>query len=95
LLTSGGKENSADQSKAPDVWHSFRSEMDRLFDRFVFGRCGGCSTRNLRGGRQLIPNFSTLAIDMHEDEKAYSISSELPGIDAKDIDVSYPTARWC
>ena len=28
------------------------------------------------------------AIDMSEDEKAYKISAELPGIDAKDIDVS-------
>ena len=32
--------------------------------------------------------FSTPAIDMSEDEKAYKISAELPGIDAKDIDVS-------
>jgi HSP20 family protein len=62
--------------------------MDRLFDRFVFRRCVGCSIRNLRSGRQLIPNLSTLAIDMHEDEKPYSISSQLPGIYAKDIDVS-------
>ncbi len=28
------------------------------------------------------------AIDLSEDEKAYKISAELPGIDAKDIDVS-------
>jgi HSP20 family protein len=28
------------------------------------------------------------AIDMSEDEKVYKISAELPGIDAKDIDVS-------
>ena len=33
-------------------------------------------------------SFSTPAIDMSEDEKAYKISAELPGIDAKDIDVS-------
>jgi HSP20 family protein len=33
-------------------------------------------------------SFSTPAIDMSEDEKAYKISAELPGIDAKDVDVS-------
>jgi HSP20 family protein len=33
-------------------------------------------------------SFSTPAIDMSEDEKAYKISAELPGIDATDIDVS-------
>jgi HSP20 family protein len=32
--------------------------------------------------------FSMPAIDMSEDEKSYKISAELPGIDAKDIDVS-------
>jgi HSP20 family protein len=33
-------------------------------------------------------SFSAPAIDMSEDDKAYRISAELPGIDAKDIDVS-------
>jgi HSP20 family protein len=28
------------------------------------------------------------AIDMSEDDKAYKISAELPGLDAKDVDVS-------
>ena len=33
-------------------------------------------------------SFAAPAIDMSEDEKVYKISAELPGIDAKDIDVS-------
>ena len=33
-------------------------------------------------------SFSTPAIDMSEDEKTYKISAELPGMDAKDVDVS-------
>jgi HSP20 family protein len=33
-------------------------------------------------------SFAAPAIDMSEDEQAYRISAELPGIDAKDIDVS-------
>ena len=33
-------------------------------------------------------SFSMPAIDMSEDETAYKIAAELPGMDAKDIDVS-------
>jgi len=76
------------QTSAPDIWQSFRSEMDRLFDRFGFP--------SLRRVFDIEPawrsassfSFSVPAIDMSEDEKAYKISAELPGIDAKDIDVS-------
>jgi HSP20 family protein len=72
----------------PDVWNSFRGEMDRLFDRFGFP--------SLRRVFDMEPSwlpassfsFSAPAIDMSEDEKAYKISAELPGIDTKDIDVS-------
>ena len=74
------------QTNVPDVWHSFRGEMDRLFDRFGFP--------SLRRMFDIEPawrssfSFSMPAIDMSEGEKAYKISAELPGIDAKDIDVS-------
>src|SRR5271167_1694798 len=77
------------QTTLPDVWQSFRSEMDRLFDRFS-SRFGFPSLRGMfdtePAGRSSF-SFSTPAIDMSEDEKAYKISAELPGIDAKDIDV--------
>lgn len=73
---------------APDIWQSFRGEMDRLFDRFGFP--------SLRRVFDIEPSwrsassfgFSAPAIDMSEDERAYKISAELPGIDAKDIEVS-------
>ena len=76
----------------PDVWQSFRSEMDRLFDRFG----SGFGFPSLRRMFDIEPawrsassfNVSAPAIDMSEDDKAYKISAELPGIDAKDIDVS-------
>jgi HSP20 family protein len=64
--------------------------MDRLFDRFG----GGFGFPSLRRMFDIEPTwrssfgFSMPAIDMSEDEKAYKISAELPGIDAKDIDVS-------
>jgi HSP20 family protein len=78
------------QTNVPEVWHSFRSEMDRLFDRFG----SGFGFPSLRRMFDIEPawrssfTFSTPEIDMSEDEKAYKISAELPGIDAKDIDVS-------
>jgi HSP20 family protein len=76
------------ETTTPDVWRSFRSEMDRLFDRFGFP--------SLRRMFDMEPawrpassfTFSVPAIDMSEDEKAYKISAELPGLDAKDVDVS-------
>jgi HSP20 family protein len=78
------------QAGLPDMWQSFRSEMDRLFDRFA----GGFGLPSLRrmfdaepAGRSSF-GFSTPAIDMSEDEKAYKICAELPGMDDKDVDVS-------
>jgi HSP20 family protein len=75
----------------PDVWRSFRSEMDRLFDRFS-GGFGFPSLRrmfDIEPGRPISTfRFSVPAIDMTEDDKAYKISAELPGLDAKDVDVS-------
>jgi HSP20 family protein len=84
------KKTAPAQTNVPDVWHSFRSEMDRLFDRSG----SGFGFPSLRRMFDVEPawrssfSFSTPAIDMSEDEKAYKISAELPGIDAKDIDVS-------
>src|SRR5215469_1098003 len=82
------KKTAPAQSNMPDVWHSFRGEMDRLFDRFGFP--------SLRRVFDIEPawrpassfTFSAPAIDMSEDEKAYKVSAELPGLDAEDVDVS-------
>jgi HSP20 family protein len=82
------KKTAPTQTNVPDVWNSFRGEMDWLFDRFGFP--------SLRRVFDIEPSwrsassfsFSTPAIDMSEDDKPYKISAELPGIDPKDIDVS-------
>jgi HSP20 family protein len=76
----------------PDVWRSFRGEMDRLLDRFSTG----FGMPSLRRMFEMEPawrfessfNFAAPAIDVSEDEKAYKISAELPGLEAKDLDVS-------
>src|SRR5262249_4814056 len=80
------------ETAVPDVWRSFRSEMDRLVDRLG----GGFGCPSLRRMFEIEPPwrpmsgfaFSLPAIDMTEDDKAYKISAELPGLDAKDMDVS-------
>jgi HSP20 family protein len=75
---------------APREW-SFRNEIQRLFDRFDSGffppmRWMG----NLEPFRrsQADFDFNVPAVDVTEDEKAYRISAELPGLDEKSIDLS-------
>jgi len=76
----------------PDVWRSFRSEMDRLFDRFSTS----FEMPSLRRMLDMEPawrfessfTFPTPAVDLSEEEKAYKITAELPGSEAKDLDIS-------
>jgi HSP20 family protein len=65
---------------------SFRSKMDRLSVRFGGGFGFPAPHRMFDSEPALHSSFSFSppAIDMGEDEKAYKISAELPGIDAKD-----------
>jgi HSP20 family protein len=76
------------ETSAPDVWRSFRSEMDRLFDRVGFPSLRRMLDMEPAGRPMSMFSFSAPAIDISEDEKAYKISAELPGLDAKDVDVS-------
>ena len=79
-------------ARMPDVWQSFRGEMDRLFDRFA----GGVGVPAFRRLFDIEPpwsadssfSFSAPAVDMTEDDKAYMITAELPGLDEKSIDVT-------
>lgn len=72
-----------------DPWQGFRSEMDRLFDRF-----GGFGLPSMRRMFDLAPSLEPTfsvnvpAVDVTEDDKAYKIAAELPGLDEKDIEVS-------
>jgi HSP20 family protein len=79
------------RTAVPDVWQSFRSEMDRLFDRF-----GGGGLPSFRRMFDLEPlwryessfGVAAPAVDVTEDDKAYKISAELPGMSEKDIEVA-------
>ena len=73
-----------------DVWQSMRNEMDRLFDRFSGFDLPSFGT--LPGIEHFWPktNGETLsvAVDVAEDDKSYTITADVPGIDEKDIDIS-------
>jgi HSP20 family protein len=76
----------------PDVFQSFRSEIDRLFDRFA----GGFGLPSFRRMFDIEPawravssfGFRSPAVDVTEDDKAYKITAEVPGLEEKNIDVT-------
>ncbi len=75
-----------------DPWNVFRADMDRLFDRFTSG-FGFPSLRRVSdvepSWRYETPfNITAPAVDVTEDDKAYKIAAELPGMTEKDVDVS-------
>lgn len=82
------KASAPSRGEVADPWRPFRGEMDRLFERFGFP-----SFRRMlesepfwSGGPSL--SVTAPAVDITEDEKAYKLTAELPGMAEKDIDVS-------
>lgn len=74
-----------------ETWHNFRQEIDRLFDRFS----DGFESLSLQPFTQMqrlwgpgVTGFATLAVDVAENDKAYTITAELPGVAEKDVEVS-------
>jgi HSP20 family protein len=79
-------------SPVPDVWRTVRGDMDRLFDRFI-GRSGLPSLRRMFDLEPWWRDESSFginapAVDVTEDDNAYKIAAELPGMSEKDIDIS-------
>lgn len=72
-------------SGTPDTWRSFRNEMDRLFDRFSLPSFPSFPSLFERPATF---SFNVPAVDVTEDDKAYKIEAELPGLDEKDIEVT-------
>jgi len=76
----------------PDVWQSLRGDMDRLFDRFA----GGFGLPSFRRVFDVEPawrsesslSLAAPAVDVSEDDKAFKITAELPGLEQKDIDIT-------
>lgn len=75
---------------APEAWRSFRTEMDRLFDRFA----GGFGMPTLGRFFDVAPTVRTAltmpvpAVDISEDDAGYKITAELPGLEEKDVEVT-------
>lgn len=82
----------APRAPLPDVWQSFRNEMDRMFDDFTGGGWFPSMRRFMEpmAGRGLASTFELKvpAVDVGEDDKAYTITAELPGMTEKSIEVS-------
>ena len=80
------------RAAVPDAFQSFRNEIDWLFDRFSsnFGFPSMRRMIDLEPTWRYEPSFNLAApaVDVTEDDKAYKISAELPGISDKDIDVA-------
>ena len=80
------------RTASSDPWQAFRGEMDRLFDRFT-GGFGFPSVRRLFDVEPLwrddaFTGMTLPAVDVSENDKAFKITAELPGMSEKDIDVT-------
>lgn len=74
----------------PDPWRSFRTEMDRLFDRFG----SGWGMPSLRRMFDVEPfryessfTMPSPAVDVTEDDTSFKVTAELPGMSEKEIEV--------
>jgi hypothetical protein len=79
-------------ARAPDVWQSFRTEMDRMFDRCADGFGLPAFRRMFDADRSWWPessfSFSSPAVDVTEADQTYKITAEVPGLEEKNIDVT-------
>jgi HSP20 family protein len=78
-------------ANGPDAWRSLRTEMDRLFDRFTAG-WGIPSLRRVFDAEPAFRyesslNMPTPAVDVSEDDAAYKVTAELPGMSENEIEV--------
>lgn len=75
-----------------DYWQNLRREFDDMFDRF--GMRGGFPGFPMLFDREPVWRLGsslkmpTPAVDVSEDDKAYKITAELPGLNVDDVTVS-------
>ena len=67
---------------------TLRKEMDSLFDRFFRGELFP-STEFMREGNWL------MRVDVSEGKKDITVKAEIPGVEAKDIDISLDGRKLC
>ena len=87
------KQTPALRTVGTDPWQAFRTEMDRLFDRFSGSFFGFPSMRRLFDVEPLwrdeaLPGMTMPAMDVSENDKTYKLTAELPGLSDKDVEVT-------
>ncbi|MDD2878091.1 MAG: Hsp20/alpha crystallin family protein [Acidiphilium sp.] len=78
-------------SPSINLWKSFRSEFDSLFDRFSLGLGAFPLFRGIDADRPSLTSYFAAqvpCIDISESEKNFTITAELPGLTEKDVEVS-------
>lgn len=87
-----GSAASGKGARLPDVWGSLRSEVDNTLDRFssAFGMPSFRKMFDLPISRRPEGafNFAVPAVDVSENDKAYHLSAEVPGMDSDGIDIT-------
>ncbi len=78
LTTRNGSRDVSGHSRDP--FSVFRREMDQLFDEFLAPAGARSSQVGLRS--------TWPSVDVHESEAAYTITAELPGMEAKDVELN-------
>jgi len=82
--------STAGPAASPQGITRLRSELERLFDRF-FGPEWGSFSGLGRGMLSALPSPQSgwmPSVDVTDSEREFTVRAELPGLDAKDIDVS-------
>ena len=75
---------------AGETWRDFRNEMDRMFDRFADGFESFSLEPYFQVQKLFTPGtgFASMSVDVSDNDQAYTITAELPGVAEKDIEVS-------
>jgi HSP20 family protein len=85
-------ETKGETAVAHRAWQPFESlhdEIDRLFDEFTSGWPRLTSRRRaFEPFWRRTPVAMQVAVEVGEDDKAYTVTAELPGLDQKDIEVA-------
>ena len=76
------------KTPAADVRHHFHGELDRLFDFFGDFRFPMRSLFDNEPFWSANYSFKAPAVDVVEDDKSFKITAELPGLDAKNVEVA-------
>lgn len=77
-------------TRTPDVFRSFRNDMERLFDRFAgsFGMPSLTRMFDVMPGLEVGSVMSMPAVDITEDGTAFKLTAELPGMSESDVTVT-------